>query len=300
MGNIAILTDSNSGITRAEGARLGVHVIPMPFYINDRLCYEDIDLTQEMFYEQLREEAVIRTSTPVVGDLLDSWEQLLKEYDEIVYIPMSCALSSSCAAATALADDYDGRVHVVNNQRISVTQRQSVLDAQALARQGKSGEEIREYLERTKFDSSIYICLTTLEYLRRGGRITPAAAALGTLLRLHPVLQIQGEKLDSYAKCRTLKQAKLTMLEAVRRDIQERFGGDTDGVWIAGAYSGARDAEAETWLEEIQTAFPGKKVVFQPLSLSVSCHIGPGSLAVTCVKKLPENADEGGCACAEA
>ena len=294
---VAVLTDSNSGITQEQGKILGIPVLPMPFYINDKLFYEDITLTQEQFYRYLEEDAQIHTSMPVVGDVLDCWDRLLKEYDEIVYIPMSSGLSSSCATAQNLADDYDGRVQVVNNQRISVTQRQSVLDAIALAKQGWDAARIREYLEKTKFDSSIYIYLPSLKYLKKGGRVTGAAAALGTLLRIKPVLQIQGEKLDAFAKCRTVKMSKMTMLKAIEDDIRDRFlcADDLDSVWISGAYSGARDEEVEEWLSEVQAAYPGKKIVMQPLSLSISCHIGPGALAVTCTKKLPENNGEDAC-----
>ncbi len=294
---VAVLTDSNSGITQDQGKALGIPVLPMPFYINDKLFYEDITLTQKQFYQYLEGDAEIHTSMPVVGDVLDCWDRLLKEYDEIVYIPMSSGLSSSCATAKTLAEDYDGRVQVVNNQRISVTQRQSVLDAQALAAQGWDAKQIREYLEKTKFDSSIYIYLPSLKYLKKGGRVTGAAAALGTLLRIKPVLQIQGEKLDAFAKCRTVKMSKTTMLKAIEDDIRDRFklSGDLDKVWISGAYSGDRDAEVDEWLEEIRAVYPGKQIVMQPLSLSISCHIGPGALAVTCTKKLPENMDEQAC-----
>ena len=294
---VAVLTDSNSGITQEQGKILGIPVLPMPFYINDKLFYEDITLTQEQFYRYLEEDAQIHTSMPVVGDVLDCWDRLLKEYDEIVYIPMSSGLSSSCATAQNLADDYDGRVQVVNNQRISVTQRQSVLDAIALAKQGWDAARIREYLEKTKFDSSIYIYLPTLKYLKKGGRVTATAAALGTLLRIKPVLQIQGEKLDAFAKCRTVKMSKTTMLKAIEDDIRERFhcADDPGSIWISGAYSGARDDEVEEWLSEVRAAYPGKQIVMQLLSLSISCHIGPGALAVTCTKKLPENPDEDAC-----
>ena len=294
---VAILTDSNSGITQEQSRALGIPVLPMPFYINETLFYEDITLTQEQFYQYLETDAEIHTSMPVVGDVLDCWKRLLEDHDEIVYIPMSSGLSSSCATAITLADDFDGRVQVVNNQRISVTQRQSVLDAAALAQQGWDALQIREYLEKTKFDSSIYIYLPSLKYLKKGGRVTGAAAALGTLLRIKPVLQIQGEKLDAFAKCRTVRMSKMTMLTAIADDIRDRFGAqnDLDSIWISGAYSGARDAEVEEWLSEIQAAYPGKNIVMQPLSLSISCHIGPGALAVTCTKKLPENRDESAC-----
>lgn len=290
MGKIAIVTDSNSGITQAQGKEYGVHVLPMPFYIDGELFYEDITLTQEEFYHKLEHDAEISTSMPAVGDVLELWDKLLKEYDEIVHIPMSSGLSSSCETAMALAADYDGKVQVVNNQRISVTQRQSVLDAKLLADKGWSAVRIKEYLEETKFDSTIYITVDTLKYLKKGGRITPAAAALGTLLRLKPVLQIQGEKLDAFAKCRTLKAAKTTMLEAIARDLKDRFHLEEhpEDTWIAVAYTGDVDT-ANEWKEEVQKVFPNNEIVMNPLSLSVSCHIGPGSIAVTCTKKMPDD-----------
>ena len=217
MSKIAIMTDSNSGITQDESKELGVYVLPMPFYIDGKMYYEDIDLSQEQFYEKLKQDCEIKTSMPLVGDVTDQWEELLKEYDEIVYIPMSSGLSSSCETAYMLSQDYDGRVQVVNNQRISVTQRQSVMDAKQLAGQGKSAAEIKQILEEVKSESSIYIMLDTLYYLKKGGRITPAAAALGTLLKLKPVLQIQGDKLDAFAKARTAKQGKNIMIETMKK-----------------------------------------------------------------------------------
>ena len=204
MGNVAIMTDSNSGITQRLAKELGIYVLPMPFYIDGQLYYEDITLSQEEFYHKLEHDAEISTSMPATGDVMDMWDKLLKDYDEVVHIPMSSGLSSSCAAATALAEEYGGRVHVVDNQRISVTLRQSAEEAKILADKGWDGKQIKDYLEKTKKDSSIYITLETLKYLKKGGRITPAAAALGTLLKLKPVLQIQGEKLDAYAKCRKM------------------------------------------------------------------------------------------------
>ena len=290
MGKVAIVTDSNSGITQHEAKEFGVSVLPMPFYIDGELYYEDITLTQEEFYHKLEHDAEISTSMPSVGDVMDLWDRLLKEYDEIVHIPMSSGLSGSCAAAATLAEEYNGKVQVVNNQRISVTQRQSVLDARVLAEKGWDGKRIKEYLEATKFDSTIYITLETLKYLKKGGRITPAAAALGTLLKLKPVLQIQGEKLDAYAKCRTLKAAKATMLDAIANDLKNRFHMEDhpEDTWIAVAYT--KDLEgANAWKDELQSVYPKNDIVMNPLSLSVSCHIGPGAIAVTCTKKLPEN-----------
>ncbi|MCI5481426.1 MAG: DegV family protein [Lachnospiraceae bacterium] len=288
MGRIAIVTDSNSGITQAQAAEYGITVLPMPFYINEELYFEEINLTQEEFYTKLEEGAEISTSQPAAGDVLELWDSLLKEYEEIVYIPMSSGLSGSCETAVMLSKDYDGRVQVVNNQRISVTQRQSVMDAKQLAENGWTAERIREYLEKTRFDSSIYIMVDTLKYLKKGGRITPAAAALGTLLKLKPVLQIQGEKLDAFSKARTLKQAKTTMLHAIQADFRDRFKAreDASDMWIQMAYTGVDKTEIDEFYREVKEAYPNHEIVVNPLSLSVSCHIGPGALAITCTKKL--------------
>ncbi len=291
MGRIAIVTDSNSGITQAEGKALGISVIPMPFYIDGELYYEELTLSQEEFYKRLGEKAEISTSMPAMTDVTELWDKLLEEYDEIVHIPMSSGLRSSCQTAQLLAKDYEGRVWVADNKRISVTQRQAAIDARTLADAGWSGERIRDYLEETALDSSIYITLDTLYYLKKGGRITPAAAALGTLLRLKPVLQIQGDKLDAYAKSRTLKAAKATMLEAVEKDCVERFhaGPEAEDMYIALAYTGTDLTEINLWKQEVQAAYPNHELVVNPLSLSVSCHIGPGAIAITCTRRLPKN-----------
>ena len=288
MSKVAIVSDSNSGITQLQAEELGITILPMPFFVGDKTLYEDIDLSQKEFYQMLSENANISTSMPLVGNVTDTWDALLKEYDEIVHIPMSSGLSGSCETALMLAQDYEGKVQVVNNQRISVTQRQSVLDAMALAEQGRSAVEIKEILERDKFESSIYIMVDTLYYLKKGGRITPAAAALGTLLKLKPVLQIQGEKLDAFAKARTVKQAKNLMIEAMKHDFAERFH-DPEGksMHLEMAYTYDLDA-AEAFRQEVQEAFPGLEIHMDPLSLSVSCQIGPGALAVACSKKIPE------------
>ena len=282
MSKIAIVTDSNSGITQERGKELGIFVLPMPFYIDGELYFEDISLTQEDFYKKLQDDADISTSQPSPGDLMDFWENILKEYDEIVHIPMSSGLSGSCQTAMTLAEDYDGKVHVVDNQRISVTQEQSVYDAMALVKAGKSAEEIKQILEEEKLEASIYIMVDTLKYLKKGGRITPAAAALGSMLNLKPVLQLQGEKLDSFAKVRGVKAAKRTMLKAIKNDLETRFAGKKMTLGIA--YTSRDEEEVQKWKEEVQEAFPGYEIVMNPLSLSVSCHIGPGSLAVTCTK----------------
>lgn len=287
MSKIAVATDSNSGITQEKAKEYGVHVIPMPFFINGETFFEDINLTQEQFYQKLEENAEISTSMPAVGDVTDFWDNLLKEYDEVVYIPMSSGLSSSCETAMMLAQDYEGKVQVVNNQRISVTQKRTVLDAAEMASRGMNAAQIKEYLEETKFESSIYIMVDTLYYLKKGGRITPAAAALGTLLKLKPVLQIQGEKLDAFAKARTVKQAKNIMLDAMAKDFKERFSTeDGTGIHLFIAYT--KDLEpALEFKNMLQERYPNAEIDMDPLSLSISCHIGPGALAVACSKALP-------------
>lgn len=288
MSKVAVVSDSNSGITQAQAKELGITILPMPFFVEDETYYEDINFSQAEFYEMLKGNHNISTSMPLVGNVTDTWDELLKEYDEIVHIPMSSGLSGSCETAMMLAEDYDGRVQVVNNQRISVTQRQSVLDAMALAKQGFDAAKIKEILEREKFESSIYIMVDTLYYLKKGGRITPAAAALGTLLKLKPVLQIQGEKLDAFAKARTVKQAKNIMIEAMKNDFANRFC-DPEGKQINLEIAYTYDLEAaNAFREEVQAAFGGMDIHMDPLSLSVSCHIGPGALAVACSKKIPE------------
>lgn len=287
MAEIAIITDSNSGITQAQAARLGVYVLPMPFMIDEKTYFEDINLTQEEFYQKLAEGANIGTSQPSPESVTKLWDQALKDHEEVVHIPMSSGLSGSCESAMMLAREYGGRVHVVNNQRISVTLRQSVMDAKLLVQKGMSAVEIKDFLEADKFNSSIYIMLDTLYYLKKGGRITPAAAAIGTMLRLKPVLTIQGEKLDAFAKARTISQGKGIMLNAIRNDIINRFGGITEekGIWLQIAHSN-NQAAAEALRAEIAEQFPGYDIQMDPLSLSIACHIGPGSLAVACCKKI--------------
>lgn len=287
MSKVAIVTDSNSGITQAEAKELGIYVLPMPFMIQDETFYEDIDLTQEEFYEKLASGADIATSQPSPDSVMELWNQLLKEYDEVVHIPMSSGLSGSCQSAIMLSEEYEGRVQVVNNQRISVTQRQSCLDAKLLAAKGRNAKEIRQFLEEDKFNSSIYIMLDTLYYLKKGGRITPAAAAIGTMLRLKPVLQIQGEKLDAFAKARTTNQGKNIMINAIRNDIETRFGGLTEDkhIWLLIAHTHNEEA-AKAYRDEILEQFPGYDIHIDPLSLSVACHIGPGALAFACSKKI--------------
>lgn len=281
----AIVTDSNSGITQKQGEELGIYVLPMPFFIDGELYLEDITLSQEQFYEKLGADSEISTSQPSPGDVMDLWDKLLEDYDEIVCIPMSSGLSSTCETALSLAQDYDEKVQVVNNQRISVTQEQSVYDAIKLRDEGKSAAEIRQVLEKEKMQASIYITVDTLKYLKKGGRITPAAAAIGTVLNLKPVLQIQGEKLDAFAKVRGWKAAKKTMLNAIEKDLTDRFADVKDQMVLGMAYTCSKE-EADEWKNEIQTRFPDYELVEGPLSLSIACHIGPGAMAITCMKRV--------------
>lgn len=285
MSKVAIVTDSNSGITQKRGEELGIYVLPMPFFIDGELYLEDITLSQEQFYEKLGADSEISTSQPSPGDVMDLWDKLLEDYDEIVCIPMSSGLSSTCETALSLAQDYDEKVQVVNNQRISVTQEQSVYDAIKLRDEGKSAAEIRQVLEKEKMQASIYITVDTLKYLKKGGRITPAAAAIGTVLNLKPVLQIQGEKLDAFAKVRGWKAAKKTMLNAIEKDLTDRFADVKDQMVLGMAYTCSKE-EADEWKNEIQTRFPDYELVEGPLSLSIACHIGLGAMAITCMKRV--------------
>lgn len=279
---IAISTDSNSGITQSQAKELGVYVVPTPFFIGGELYLEDITLNRASFFEKLDEDVEISTSMPAPGDLLESWDKLLEEYDEVVHIPLSSGLSSACNTAAMLAQDYEGRVVVVNNQRISVTQKSAVMDALHLVDAGKTASEIKEILETEKLEASIYITVDTLKYLKKGGRITPTAAAIGSVLNIKPVLQIQGEKLDSFSKVRGWKAAKKTMIEAAKKDLEERFAGKNMTIYAVTS----SDSDLESWAEEVQGAFPEYKVDKDTLSLSVSCHIGPGALAIALAKNV--------------
>ncbi|MGN8944964.1 DegV family protein [Bariatricus sp. HCP28S3_E4] len=287
MSKVAIVTDSNSGITQADGKEMGVFVLPMPFYIDDELFFEEITLTQEEFYQKMESDADIKTSQPAPGDVMKLWDDILKEYDEIVHIPMSSGLSGSCETAMMLAEEYDGKVKVVNNQRISVTQRRSVMEAKALADAGKNAEEIKALLEEIKLESDIYITLDTLKYLKKGGRLTPAAAAIGTVLNLKPVLRIKGEKLDAFSKARGWKSAKKTMIQTIQKVIDTEFSDckGPENLYIDAAYTGNQE-DANEWKRELEETFPEYDIYMAPLSLSVACHIGPGACAVTVTKRL--------------
>ena len=286
MSKIRIITDSNSGITVDDARELGVTVLPMPFSIDEEVFFEQESLTQEQFYEELAAGKNIMTTQPSPGQVMGIWDEALKEYDEIVYIPMSSGLSGSYQTAAMLAEDYEGKVYVVNNQRISVTQRQSVLDALRLIEAGKSAKEIKDILEEDRFNSSIYLMVDTLVYLKKGGRITPAAAALGTLLKLKPVLQIQGDRLDAFAKARTVSQAKSIIINAIKSDIDKRFGGlSKENISLHMAYAHDLDRILE-FKEEVMKEFPGFDINLYHLSLSVATHIGPGCIALAVTKNL--------------
>lgn len=278
---VAVVTDSNSGITQAQAKELGVKVVPTPFFINGELYLEDISLTREEFFDKLGEDAEISTSQPAPGDLIDTWEALLEEYDEIVHIPISSSLSSSYDTAMMLSDDYDGRVQVVNNQRVSVLQKSSVLDALQLVEEGKDAKEIKDILEKEKFEACAYLTVDTLKYLKKGGRVTPTAAAIGSVLNIKPVLIVNGEKLDSFAKVRGWKSAKKTMLDILEKDLTEKYSGQEMRVYVVSTCS---EEETESWRQEVAEHFPDYEVKTDYLSLSVSCHIGAGALAVAYAK----------------
>ena len=287
---IAVVTDSNSGITQAQAKEMGITVLPMPFMIDGETYYEDITLTQEQFYQRLKDNSDISTSQPTPDSIMKLWDELLKEYDQIVHIPMSAGLSGSCATAMMLAgeDEYEGKVFVVDNHRISVTKYQSVKDAMMLADMGMDGAQIKKRLEETAADSVIFVTVDTLKYLKKGGRITPAAAALGTLLRIKPVLIILGEKLDSFAKARTMKQAKTLMMNAIQKELDERLhDSECKDCHLAIAHSDNEEAALE-FKKEVEERFPDADIYLAPLSLSIACHIGPGSLALTATRKMEE------------
>ena len=284
MSGIAIMTDSNCGIMPEEGRKLGIQVIPMPVIIDGRTYFEGVDITAEDFYKKQAAGAEITTSQPSPGDVTAMWDRLLKDYDQVIFIPMSSGLSNTCQTAVMLSDDdaYRGKVYVVNNHRISVPQLQSVYDAGALAEEGKTAAEIKEILEKEALDASIYIAVDTLEYLKKGGRITPAAAAVGTVLRLKPVLTIQGGKLDSHAKTRGMKSAFRIMLQAVKDDISSRFSHlKKQGVLKVGIANTPMDEGAlATFRTEMQKNFPDMELVYSPLTMSIGTHIGTGGLGI--------------------
>lgn len=279
----AIMTDTNSGITTEEGKSLGIFVIPMPIIIEDEVYYEGINITEKEFYEALTGGKNLSTSQPSPGEVMDMWDSILEsgDYDQVVYIPMSSGLSNSCSAAMGLALEYEDKVFVADNHRISVTMRESVLSAKKLADEGKSGSEIKKALEDDAYNSSIYISVNTLEFLKKGGRITPAAAMIGTMLNIKPILTIQGEKLDSFAKARSMKKCQDKMLEALKSELAGRFShNDMSQLKVGAAGAGLSEEEIENWLSMVKEAFPDAKVFYGPLSASVACHTGPGAVGI--------------------
>lgn len=282
MKKIAIVTDSNSGMTQEEADKLGVYVVPMPFIINDEIYYEGVNLDQEKFYEIQASGTRITTSQPNINEITELWENLLKDHDEIVYIPMSSGLSGSCEKAALFAQDYEGKVFVVDNKRISVSMKTSVIDAVNMAKDGKTAKQIKQYLEETALECSIYLMVDTLKYLKQGGRITPAAAMIGTILGIKPILQIQGGKIDSYAKIKNIKAAKQKMTEAIRKDLDDRFRTLVENGKIRMSVAHTQnEANALLFAEELKKEFQNIPFEFiDPLSLSVATHTGPKVLAV--------------------
>ncbi|MGN0320751.1 MAG: DegV family protein [Lachnospira sp.] len=278
----AVLTDTNSGITVDEAAELGIFVMPMPVIIEDKTYYEGDNLTETQFYDALTSGKKITTSQPAPGDLLDKWDEILRSYEELVYIPMSSGLSNSCSCAIGFAADYDGKVCVADNHRISVTLRESVITAKRMADEGCSAQDIKKALEDEAFNSSIYVSVNTLEYLKKGGRITPAAALLGGVLNIKPILTIQGEKLDSFTKVRgSMKKCEIKMIEAARKDITTRFAEyKMEELHIGTAGAGLNEEEKQEWLRMVSDEFPGADVFYNPLSASIACHTGPGAVGI--------------------
>lgn len=283
----AVMTDSNSGITKIEAEEMGIFLIAMPVIIDGETHFEGQDLTQENFYQRLINGKDISTSQPAPGFVMEMWNQILESgYDQVVYIPMSSGLSNSCETAVSLSREFDGKVCVVDNHQISIPMRESVLDAVDMAKDGKSAEEIRRKLEDSAYDSSIYIAVDTLEFLKKGGRITPAGAALGAVFNVKPILTIQGEKLDAYAKVRGMKKCRHKMIEAVKNDLNTRFQSiDRSRIVIGTAGAGLSREEEEQWKNEVAEAFPQIEVYYNPLAVCIGCHVGPGAMGMgICVK----------------
>lgn len=286
MKRTGVITDSNSGISREEAEKLGILVLPMPFYIDGQCYYEGRTLSREEFFQKQSSGAEITTSQPSPADVMKLWDQALEEYEQVVYLPMSSGLSGSCATAAALAQDepYEGRVFVVDNGRVSTLQYRSVLDILELIQEGYSAGEIKDILERDRENMVIYIGVDTLEYLKKGGRITPAAALLGTVLNIKPVLKLEVGVLDSFKKCRGLAKAKKAMIEAIHHDMDTRFKEQKEnGQLRLLAASSSSEEETRLWEQEIREAFPGMEVLGGDLSLGICCHIGYGGLGIGCV-----------------
>lgn len=279
----AIVTDTNSGISASRAEAMGIHLIPMPFFIGGETYYEGKDVSHALFFQKMADGVEVSTSQPSPADIIALWEKLLEDHDAVLHFPMTSGLSSSCASAKALAREYGGRVLVVDDKRISVTLMQSVRNALTLLAQGKTAGEVRDILEAESYDSSIYIAVNTLEYLKKSGRVTAAGAAMASILSIKPVLQIQGDKLDAYKKVRGMNHAKTVLMDALRKDLDTRFK-DLEMNVFAG-YSGGDPALGEAWLEEVQREFPEYEVELISLPLSICCHTGGGALGVACAKK---------------
>lgn len=279
----AIVTDTNSGISASQAEAMGIHLIPMPFFIGGETYYEGKDVSHALFFQKMADGVEVSTSQPSPADIIALWEKLLEDHDAVLHFPMTSGLSGSCASAKALAREYGGRVLVVDDKRISVTLMQSVRNALTLLAQGKTAGEVRDILEAESYDSSIYIAVNTLEYLKKSGRVTAAGAAMASILSIKPVLQIQGDKLDAYKKVRGMNHAKTVLMDALRKDLDTRFK-DLEMNVFAG-YSGGAPALGEAWLEEVQREFPEYEVELISLPLSICCHTGGGALGVACAKK---------------
>lgn len=287
MPDVAVMTDSNCGILPEAGKELGIYIIPMPILIDGRTYFEGVDIQAGTFYKLQAEGADVTSSQPSPGDVMDMWEKLLEVFKEVVYIPMSSGLSNSCASAMGFAKEYKGRVHVVDNHRISLTLAQSAMDAQSMARQGMSGSQIKAVLEQEALDAVIYIAVDTLEYLKRGGRVTAAGAAIGSVLNIKPILTIQGDKLDAYAKVRGMKAAFKTMIHALEKDVSGRFKPlyDKGELQFGFANTLMEEETAELWKNKLKSSFPGVKIMHSPLTLSIGCHTGPGALGMGVFRK---------------
>ena len=284
----AVMTDENSGITAEEAKKLGIYLMPMPFFINGQVKFQEKDMTIDEFYDYLAGGAEVSTSQPSPGDVIDMWNRIFADgYDDIVYIPMSSGLSESCNSAKIFAEDFDGRVQVVDNHRISVTMESSVYDALSYVKDGMNAAQVKERLEKEAYDATIYIAVDTLSYLKKGGRITSAAAAIGTVLNLKPVLTIQGEKLDAYAKERGMKKARRTMVEAAKNDLETRLSDlyNAGNIQLYAVSSKVDEETMDSWAAEVGEAFPGQEIVKRSLSLSIACHIGPGALAIAAARR---------------
>ena len=290
---IAIATDTNSGITAMEGEKLGFFVLAMPVNLEETIHYEGIDITSEQLYDAMRQHRDVSTSQPSPGQLMELWDGILaKGYDEIVYIPMSSGLSGSCQSAALFAQDYDSRVQVVDNHRISVTQKESVISALRLVEQGYDAGQIRDFLEKHAYDASIYITVDSMEYLKKGGRVTPAAATLATVLNLKPVLTIQGDKLDAFAKVRGMKLAESKMIEAIHQDRAERFKDVPESRLLIETAGTLENGElAEHWRQQVQAEFPFAKVSYANLPCSIACHLGMNSIATVIMTEEVQQAE---------